>query len=233
MLEAAGRTGGCSVTKETLILFSGEMIHAIIAGTKTQTRRAMKPQPSPAFLKRGLVDAVPQWPIQDGIRFFMADGCSELVSSKYGKPGGKLVFKESAWMFCEKVPNGKTPKGRDKWRYAPLKSAPVQYCADDPQKPTTDVVHEKTKNQWVWKFKSGRYLPRWACRLEAICTGIRIERLHCITEADAIAEGVRLNSTTHWATEARDAYRILWERINGVNSWKINPIVFVISFKRI
>src|SRR6266700_6902801 len=82
------------------ILFSGEMVRAILEGRKTQTRRTTKPQPHPDFLARGLVGGipVPQWPQQNGVRWFMADGLSELTECPYGKPGDTLWVRETwAW----------------------------------------------------------------------------------------------------------------------------------------
>jgi hypothetical protein len=52
--------------------------------------RAIKPQPHPAFLARGVCGVVPQWPMQDGVRWFMADNLSELVPCPYGKPGDRI-----------------------------------------------------------------------------------------------------------------------------------------------
>jgi len=71
----------------------------------------------------------------------------------------------------------------------------------------------------VWR--PSIHMPRWASRITLEVVDVRIERLQDISEEDARAEGVRLNSTTHWETEARDAYRILWNEINLTP----NPIV--------
>lgn len=54
-------------------------------------------------------------------------------------------------------------------------------------------------------------------------TDIRQERLQAISEADACAEGV----------EGVEAYRALWERINGAGSWEKNPLVWVLTFERV
>jgi hypothetical protein len=72
--------------------------------------------------------------------------------------------------------------------------------------------------------------------LEVTC--VRVERLHDISEADAMAEGwvrrpvVSADPQVH-ADAARDWYSDLWEQINGPGSWDANPWVWVIEFKRI
>ncbi len=89
--------------------------------------------------------------------------------------------------------------------------------------------YHTTETPW----KPSIFMHRAASRITLQVTSVRVERLQDISEEDARAEGVRLNSTTHWATEARDAYKTLWERINGDGSWQLNPWVWVINFNRV
>ena len=84
-------------------------------------------------------------------------------------------------------------------------------------------------------------MPRWASRITLEITGVRVERLHAISEADAIAEGIDADasSATLSSIGTRDIagpvaeYSILWEQINGPGSWDLNPWVWVIEFKRV
>ena len=85
-------------------------------------------------------------------------------------------------------------------------------------------------------------MPRWASRIDLEVTGVRVDRLQDISEADAIAEGIWRTISGHYSygdeynpnyLTARDAFRALWESINGGRSWAENPFVWVIEFKRI
>ncbi len=77
-------------------------------------------------------------------------------------------------------------------------------------------------------------------------TGLRVERLQDITEADARAEGIlpfgysdgTMGYTCHGIDAAfptaRDAYHALWESINGKYKgarWNDNPYVAVIEIE--
>lgn len=86
------------------------------------------------------------------------------------------------------------------------------------------------------------HMPRWASRLTLEVTGVRVERLNDISEADAKAEGVDHELAFHEGllgrtVEGRPAdamwFEALWESINGDGSWAANPWVWVISFKRV
>lgn len=221
--------------KERPILFSAPMVIAIQKGRKTQTRRIMNPQPK-------LIGGEP-------LNF-------NIQASRLGKPGDLLYVKEAAWMWCEKKPNGITKTGKPKWLYAPLREAPVFYCADHPNKPKIEIAHNETGNEWGWRKKIGRFLPRWALRTTLEIVSVRVERLHDISEEDAIAEGLRAitkdgktvkygipdsdgypGNDNHgwnwcdWNVSPVAAYKRLWESINDSGSWNLNPFVWVVEFK--
>jgi len=92
------------------------------------------------------------------------------------------------------------------------------------------------------------HMPRWASRLTLEVTGVKVERLQDISEADAIAEGIHQQSTTGWfsvpgvngaGTTARAAYALLWNAINGGGAsgrrpaidWDANPWVVAVTYK--
>lgn len=230
--------------RERSILYRGSMVSALLAGIKTQTRRVCKPA-----IALSVVIPV-QDPNERGQRppyyspGWFGDEDGELqFFCPYGKPGDHLRVKEAAWMWCERRPNGKTETGRDKWLYAPMREAQVHYAADHPAKPAVGIVSPDTGNQWGWRLKIGRFLPAWASRITLEVTGVRVERLQDISEADARAEGlvpVSEGADRTWTADgtaaseyetAIEAYRHLWEQINGLGSFDENPLVWVVSFK--
>lgn len=95
------------------------------------------------------------------------------------------------------------------------------------------------------KWKPSIHMPKEAARIWLEVTDIRVERLHNITDADAIAEGVEKRPDSDSSTKynykhyryggydvgARVSFRTLWEVINGEESWAENPWVWVVSFK--
>jgi len=199
------------------ILFSGPMVRALQDGSKTQTRRVVKGT-ALDWLEQGFTPA------------FVADYQNR--HCPYGQPGDRLRVKEAAWMWCERRPNGKTKTGRDKWLYVPMREAPIHYAADHPRRPAVDVVSPDTGNQWGWRLKIGRFLPSWASRITLEVTGVRVERLHDISEADAMAEGVQNSLHLPGGRFAAENYAHLWWTIHGDGSWESNPWVWVVEFKR-
>ena len=215
--------------KERPILFSAPMVRALLDGSKTQTRRVVK---------RLALEWLP--PLGGFNSEFVALPGNGL--SPYGFAGDRLRVKEAAWMWCERVPDGKTATGRDKWRYVPMREAPVHYAADNPKMPMLDVVSPSTGNKWGWRLKIGRFLPAWASRITLEINAVRVERLQDIGEVDARAEGAR-NLDVASGRETLDPYsrqgscvahyKHIWQEINGPGSWDANPWVWCISFRRI
>lgn len=237
--------------KERPILMSAPMVRACLDGTKTQTRRVVQ---TDAEKYEGIIrGTVSQEAENIGKHCFFRDiGESVYLDCPYGQPGDRLAIKENAWMWCEKRPAGTTLLGRKGWRYVPLLSAPVIYCADHPEKPQTDVVSPDTGNVLVWRKKPGRFLPKWAVRILGTIENVGVERLQDISEDDAKAEGIEFEDINddpiHPADTGRywrnyhpsdglifsqpiDSYRSLWESIHGPSSWALNPWVWVVSFK--
>ena len=99
------------------------------------------------------------------------------------------------------------------------------------------------------KWKPSIHMPRVASRITLEITGVRVEQLQDITNADCVAEGIepigdeqtikgtgftvqagRLND--RYST-VRQLYSELWESINGPGAWNANPWVWVVEFKRL
>lgn len=94
----------------------------------------------------------------------------------------------------------------------------------------TDVFPIDAKRDDV-KRKPSIFMPKWASRLTLEITGIRIERLQDITNADSIEEGTPDYRSYFNGFTMKDCYRKLWQSINGEDSWLNNPWVWVIEFK--
>lgn len=251
-----------TTVKERPILFSGEMVRAILDGRKTQTRRIVK---SPIdFLgaggRYGEEWNNPMywgWETEDGefarLSRETADKISFPIPCPYGEPGHKLWVREGHWRSgyvrrwagSEPVePEWHTNKPHDIERVHECIGSFVQYGDDEPT----------TGNRW--KRCPSIHMPRWASRITLEIVSVRVERLQDISENDAIAEGLYAYNFTGWgdepglpsfpeptvyrASKDRDwteyavgEYRWLWESFNGPGSWDANPWVWAIEFRRV
>lgn len=195
--------------KERPILFSGAMVRALLAGTKTQTRRVVKPQPE------AMHDGEPYWFI-GGYRAWTYRPAPPIplraggapVLCPYGQPGDRLWVRETFARI-----DGQTRP----WIETDYKAT---YTHGDRLGDSLGIRK---------KWSPSIHMPRDASRITLEITGLRMERLQDISEADAIAEGVY----TDPACPAYDAYAQLWDEINGSGSWAKNPWVWVIDFRRI
>ena len=224
----APTAGAARLLKEHGLLFNTAMVRALLAGTKSQTRRAVR------MGDVGFIggcdddhDDPDAWGFADG------DGCLHVLDQS--KPGwyGSGVPHMS---YRIEAPHG--PVGRVLWvrethcpRY--FDNGKPGYRADWTGE-SADVVPEP-------KWTPSLLMPRSLARITLEVTGVRLERVQAITEEDARAEGV---SDGARATDSdggqnglspsyRNQYRRLWDEINGAGSWASNPWVFAYSFRRI
>ncbi|KRP84181.1 hypothetical protein HBO13_03160 [Pseudomonas lactis] len=80
-------------------------------------------------------------------------------------------------------------------------------------------------------------MPRWASRILLEITDVRVERLHAITNEQALAEGVK-SAESDIDPDGNDyspceLFGGLWTMINGMDSWNANSWVWVIEFKQV
>lgn len=210
--------------RERPILFSDAMVRAILAGTKTQTRRvvglpSLQPSTTPGYdwTWRG------QAPIRSVAQQARhPNGCWQDVSTAfllklcpYGQPGDRLWVRE-AWSYY----------GGDEYLYQRDPMA-VGFRASD------DLGGRPIPGG---RWRPSIHMPRWASRLTLEVTSVRVERLLSISEEDARAEGVQPHEYAYCAEDAR--YRMsfarLWDSINGERAgcaWKANPWVWVVGFE--
>jgi hypothetical protein len=96
------------------------------------------------------------------------------------------------------------------------------------------------------KLRPGMFMPRWASRITLEVTGVKIERLQGISEADAIAEGIARHTgpdtpytwvgrhNTGQSFDPRCAYAGLWDDIRHdqpEHGWDANPWVAAYTFR--
>ena len=202
-----------TATKERPILFSGEMVRAILEGRKTQTRRMVKPQPPSNMHRHCWFDApVYGWTYEP-------EPAAEWhrVRCPYGVPGDRLWVRET-WQVFEHE-DVAIDELRRRYRDGQL-AGELVYKADDP-------------NEAVERWRSGLHLPREFSRITLGVTGVRVERLQEISEADCAAEGIATEFHGMPVGGLRWEYAAIWDRINGAGSWDANPWVWVVEFKRV
>lgn len=239
--------------KERPILFSGPMVRAILAGTKTQTRRVLDRQP---FERGGL------WQLPMRTRGRAAWYVNEEIRVTENKVTGertevRRVVPIHEWLlrFCPYGAAGDRLWVRETWEDSGLKKPftmarggpelpPVLYAAD---LPATWQGHTE------YRRRPSIFMPRWASRLTLEISEVRVQRLQEISEEDAKAEGIPFDGTWYlggihpvkgtlqcWPF-AKTAFERTWDAIQLARdyradhdpSWKANPWVWAITFKRL
>lgn len=211
--------------RELPILFSGALVRAILAGTKTVTRRPVRrenePDPGKAWdecLCRE-IDPSDRPCIVCDARF---------GACPFGAAGDRLWARET--FHADK---GHAPDDYPSIHYA----ADLEERQHDGRSISPPNERRSThKGPWTPSI----HMPRWASRITLDVTGVSVERLQDITEEDAKAEGVEptnghpeRGAVFGCGPSCREGFAQKWIDIYGRESWDASPWVWRIAFKRI
>ncbi|HGM7000535.1 hypothetical protein [Serratia marcescens] len=214
--------------KERPVIFNGEMVRAILDGRKTQTRRVIA-NVSPD----NCIPLQKQTKTKDGIYTHVMDAPGHGLCP-FGQVGDRLWVRETFAVLgnedgCPIDWDGNLIKGDEK------KAARI-YKASCWQEPGNyglwSIPDRDTQYEGTWR--PSIHMPRWASRISLEITSVRVERLNDISEEDAKAEGVKAGVCPgHEHMMHQVAFSELWQSIYGAESWRANPWVWVISFRRV
>lgn len=221
------------MSKTRPILFSAPMVRALLDGSKTQTRRVMARQKKYDFTdytlfgQRGHADdeaerrggwAQPWVAVEHAPDW--PDSKEDQCQCPYAtQRGERLWVRETYWIDDE--------------------DNAIIYRADKDSEIVDMNKHETGSSRYNWK--PAIFMPRAMSRITLEITGLRVERLQQISQADAIAEGAPpshqsidlVSREFGYPDFSRSWYAQLWKHINGPGSWDLNPWVWVIEFKRV
>lgn len=234
------------------ILFSSDMVRAILDGRKTQTRRVIKPQPKPnpkqseALMFKDCLMWEP-WSMghcNPGYKH-VARHCP------YGQPGDHLWVRESwriiGWhdgepLRLEYRDGTQMDEPRDSSYYDEDKY--IQFyidCSDDCA--NAGVPLDKDENLYLTdefgsiptRWRPSIFMPKFASRITLEVLDIRVERVQDISNREVGSEGLQIC--------IRAKFSQLWDSINANRkdkdgnplpySWNDNPWVWVREFKKL
>ena len=198
---------------ERSVRFNGMSIRALVARRKTQSRFAVKGQ-HPDWDK-----ITPELDVNDK-EFFVVCGRPEegglrpilaAIHCPYGQKGDRL------WV-------------RETFSVVPDHDEPAGYSA---------ILYRADAHGPYEKWRASTQMPREASRFLLEIEGVRVERLHDISEQDAMAEGAArddrpdtANCTTHESVRvATFQYRSIWKDENQDWNWECNPWVWAVEFR--
>lgn len=189
---------------ERPIIFSAEMVRAILEGRKTQTRRVVK------LTQYGSVQRSDFFPNDLRVRQFCP----------YGKPGNLLWVREGFAVQPELWADNRGPQ-------------PIHYTADQvigfAGKPDTRQIEDYRSKPSIHmpRWASRITLEVKSVRVERL-QDIREDDARAEGCDPVIHEDGAIDCGTRKTTFAR-----LWNHIHGPDAWEANPWVWVIAFERV
>lgn len=254
-ITSAGHSSNTIVSRSQLkpILFSSEMVKAILAGRKTQTRRAKGLK----WIDDKATEVVENngWPKQGNfaakLKYQNSDGkgkpdaweITNIVKSPY-KVGDILWVRETSRIIhinhSLESASFFTIQFKDNSVLDYQKVKPIQFeLGDEFYKKAYEIgITDIAFGKW----KPSLFMPKSSCRIFLEVTDVKVERLGQISEEDAVNEGVDFDysegiqfknydkgSLCYEFCDPLRSYESLWCSING--SYDKNQWVWVITFK--
>lgn len=206
--------------KETGLMFKAPLVHAILAGQKTQTRRVFSAHIEKLMRAAAAIGELSHF--MDEGHMHPNDIDYVLDFCPFGKPGDRIYVRET-WAYGIHAMGAM----RDE-------DGPFVFAADG-------TTEGRLSDQWLPSI----HMPKHAARIWLEITGVRVERLQQISRADAIAEGIKFFNNDHecgaknyldrtdmdYSLCPTDSFETLWKSTGG--DWDANPWVWVIDFKTI
>lgn len=201
--------------KEKPIIFSTEMVKAILENRKFQTRMVIKPQPD--HCHRDVIGKETPYSTEGWNKLLPQIGEKEI---KWPWQVEDILWVRETWCMvtalndCEGKHSNQCG-GIDSWDY---------YKADGKILPSD------------FKWKPSIRMPRAAARLFLKVKDIRVERLQEITAEDIRSEGLPSMGVHCSDYELAIAeWKTHWDNLNAKRGygWGLNPWVWVISFERV
>lgn len=234
------------IIKAKPILFSTEMVQAILEGRKTQTRRTKGLDFINLFPNHYELNGIGMKNVRSIERkefesfYCLKNQMSEqIVNVDFPYELEDIIWVRESFY---------TQENFNHWSIAQIFHCKVEifYTADIPY---YNIKRPLNRG----KNRPSIHMPKEAARIFLKVKNIRLERLKDISESDAIAEGVYENplfghecylcKNKHHIGEAScndgffdsatQSFFTLWESINGKESLESNPWVWVIEFERV
>ena len=184
------------------IIFSAPMVRALLAGTKTQTRRVLKPQPTcdtPALVTRGVRFTVgdrlwvrEKWARVPATAYRMSHG---VEPTPYPHDTGMAAIYAASWE--RSAPTWKSPIHMPRW------ASRITLAVTDVRVERLQAISEADARAEGASYHSGGATGHSGWR-------------HDWKDVHA---------------DARSSFRRLWNSINGPGAWEANPWVVALTFE--
>jgi len=228
--------------KERPIIFNTEMVKAILDGSKTVTRRPVKPQPKTHHWETFKSYKINCCDLGNGnfrFRHSYKERGGQLCGGEYdgtvfscpfGQIGDSLYVRET-FLIGEIEEGFEAPHENEYLIHNDIHGKPLYYADHIDFKNLNNIIRSKDYDDCKWS--PSIHMPKKYARIWLEITDIRVERVQDITTAQAWDEGSKCSCTspTYSCAGNIESFSKTWNSL--YKNWSENPWVWVIEFRRI